>query len=543
LRGYQRAAIDALYKYWQDTDEGNGLLVVPTGGGKSLVMAALIKEICDKWPGTRILVLSHVKELISQNHDELLEYWPEAPVGIFSAGIGRKEIQAQVLIAGIQSIDKHAHKLEPAPEIVIVDEAHLIPRSESTRYKKTLKTLEQMYPAMKCVGLSATPYRIDSGYLHLGKDAIFDRIVYEVQIQKLIDQGYLAPVVPYGSSVKIDTSAVHHSGREFIAGELEDAAMAGDITARAVADMVERARDRKKWLIFACGKLHAEQIRGELEKHDIRSEVITSETPKEARDRIIEEYKTDATLEPIRALININVLTTGFNAPSIDMIAMLRPTESCGLYVQSVGRGMRVAPGKKNCLVLDYAGNTVRHGPIDAVHPEAQWSGDGPGIAPVKECPECYALVLASVRVCPYCGYEFPKVEVQIEEKPSEAPLLKSQETPPEPEELQVDATEYRLHIKEGKPESVCVTYRCGLVDIREWVFPSASNQYGQFQYRKFCIGIGMEYPYPETARDFLQNILPQAKRILVEKKGKWDRVKAHEWILRENDTNDVVPF
>lgn len=542
LRGYQRAAIDALYKYWQDTDEGNGLLVIPTGGGKSLVMAALIKEICDKWPGTRILVLAHVKELIQQNHDEILEYWPECPVGIFSAGIGRKELQAPVLVAGIQSIEKHTHKLDPAPQIVFVDEAQLIPRNESTRYKKALALLKMMYPSLRVVGFSATPYRLDSGWLHLGDDAIFDRIVYDVSVQDLIDQGYLSPIVPRSGTVTIDASRVNHSGREFVAGELEVAAMVGDTTDRAVMDMIERARDRKKWLIFACGVKHAEQIADRLRAHDITCAIITASTPKAERDRIIEEYRYDTGLEPIRALINIQVLTVGFNVPAIDMIALMRPTESCGLYVQSVGRGMRTALGKRDCLILDYAGNTIRHGPIDAVNPDRK-PGDGDGCPPGKECPECYALVLASVRACPYCGYEFPKVEVQIESKPSEAPLLKSQEPPPEPEELNVESTEYRLHIKEGKPESVCITYRCGMTDIREWVFPAASNQYGQFQYRKFCIGIGMDYPYPETARDFLQNILPQAKRILVEKKGKWDKVLAREWILRENDTEDVIPF
>lgn len=545
LRPYQRKCIDSLYAYWESADSGNGLIVIPTGGGKSLVMAALIKELCERWPGTRSLILSHVKELIQQDFDEIKTYWPEAPIGIFSAGIGRKDIQAQILVAGIQSIDKHAHRLIPPPEIVVVDECHLLPRNETTRYRKVLKTLKQMYPAMKCVGLTATAYRLDSGWLHIGKDAIFDQIVYDVPVQELIDQGYLCPVVPYGSNVKIDTSSVHHSGKEFVSGELEDAAMAGDITELAVRDMCERAKDRKKWLIFACGKKHAEQIKSCLDTHGINSAIITADTPKTERDELIDMYKNNSSLDPIRALININVLTTGFNVPAIDMIAMLRPTESCGLYVQSVGRGMRIASGKKDCLILDYAGNTIRHGPIDDVHPEAQWEGTGSGIPPVKECPQCWALVLASVRVCPYCGFEFPKVEIQIESTPAQAPLLKSQEPPAQPEELEVDNTEYRIHIKIGKPDSVCITYHCGLTDVREWISPESSNQFGNFYYRKFCEEIRLEYPYPPTARDLLQNILPQAKSIVTIKEGKWDKVKKREWIIREriNDINDDIPF
>jgi DNA repair protein RadD len=544
LRDYQRKCIDSLYEYWRGENPGHGLLVVPTGGGKSLVMAALIQEICERWPGTRLLLLTHVKELIQQDYDEIRAYWPDAPMGIFSAGIGRKELQAQILVAGIQSIDKHAHRLIPPPEIVLIDEADLIPRSESTRYRKVLKTLSQMYPDMKCIGLSATPYRLDSGWLHLGKDAIFDKIVYDVPVQELIDKGYLCPVVPYGSPVKIDIANVHHSGKEFLSYELEEAAMSGDITEQAVNDMVRRAADRKKWLIFACGKKHADQIKAQLDVHGINSAIITDSTPKKERDDIIDMYKNNSARDPIRALINVNILTTGFNAPAIDMIAMLRPTESCRLYVQSVGRGMRTYPGKENCLVLDYAGNTIRHGPIDAVHPEAQWEGDGSGLAPVKECPECFALVLAAVRVCPRCGFVFPKVEIQIESKPSEAPLLKSQVPPAEPEKLDVEYTEYRLHTKTGKPDSVCITYHCGLQDVREWICPESGGQLGQYFYGQFCKAIGIQYPYPPTARDFLQNILPQAKRIISVREGKWDKVKAREWTVRiENNVNDDIPF
>ena len=538
LRPHQSEAMAALYAYWNQPGSGHGLIVVPTGGGKSLLASAIIKDISEKWPGTRILVLSHVKELLAQNYEELLAYWPAAPVGIFSAGIGRKELQAPILIAGIQSIAAHAHKMSPPPEIVLVDECHLIPRNESTRYLSTIKLLTQMYPHLKVVGLSATPYRLDSGWLHHGDGAIFDRIVYDVPVQSLIDQGYLCHVTTKAPPVKIEANGVRHSGREYVAGELEQHVLDSGTTPAAVADMIERAKDRKKWLVFACGIKHAMEIKSLLEDAGIATGIITGDTPKAERDRLIEDFK-GGTLSPIRALCNVNVLTTGFNVPAVDFIALMRPTESVGLYVQMVGRGMRVAPGKDDCLVADYAGLTIRHGPIDAVDP-SRTPFDGDGVAPAKECPECQTIIHAAIRVCPVCGHEFPKNEIQIKTTPTEAPILKAQI---EPELLEISYTEYSVHKKEGKKDSVRIIFSHGLGTVSEWVFPEANTQWGNFYYRKFCKELGLSEPYPATAVDFLDRILPEAERIWVVKEGKWDRVKRHVWKIKEEVYSDCVPF
>lgn len=539
LRPYQQEAIDSLYQYWQRPNSGNGLLVVPTGAGKSLIMAALIKDICTKWPGTRILVLAHVMELLQQNHDELIGHWPEAPVGIFSAGIGRKELQAPILIAGIQSLSAHVHKMNPPPEIVLVDEAHLIPRNESTRYLSTLKTLKQMYPHLKVVGLSATPYRLDSGWLHIGDGAIFDSIVYDVPVQSLIDQGYLCHVITKSPTVHLDGNGVRHSGREYVAGELEAHVMQGTTTDMAVIDMVERAEDRKKWLVFACGIKHANQIKESLDKWHIESAIITGETPKAQRESLIESFKGND-LNPIRCLINVNVLTTGFNVPSVDFIALMRPTESVGLYVQMVGRGLRNAPGKENCLVADYAGLTIRHGPIDSVDPDRK-PFDGEGVAPAKECPECMTIIHAAIRVCPICGHVFPVNDIQINQTPSEAPILKAQI---EPEEYNVISTYFDLHKKEGKKDSVKITYNTGLNSIYEWVFPETTTQWGDFYYRKFCREMGMVEPYPRSADDFIARPdLKSATRVWTIPDGKYERVKRHEWGGPLKAYFDDIPF
>ena len=164
-RPYQRAAVDAIYDSWRQGVE-SGLVVIPTGGGKALILAMLIREIQEAWPGTPMLILTHVKELVEQDYAETLGYYPECRAGVFSASLGRKELHAPVIFASIQSLDKHVHKISPPPEIVIVDESHLIARESTTRYVQTLTRLKAMYPNLRTIGLTATPYRLGTGWLH-----------------------------------------------------------------------------------------------------------------------------------------------------------------------------------------------------------------------------------------------------------------------------------------------------------------------------------------------------------------------------------------
>jgi DNA repair protein RadD len=519
LRKYQREAIDALYHWWREGNKGNALIVAPTGSGKSVIMAQLIREIVESF-GARVLVLTHVKELIQQDFDELVGLWPEAPAGVYSASLKRRELHADILFAGIQSIEKHVHKLTPAPEIVIVDEAHMIPRTEGTRYVKALATLRLMYPNLRVVGLSATPYRLDSGWLHKGDGAFFDAIVYDIPVQGLIDDGYLSPITTKGGAVKIDTSAVGHMGKEFKAGELEAAAMAGDTTREAVREVVAKGQDRRKWLVFACGVDHAKQIEVEIQAHGIPCGVVLGDTAN--RGELIEKFRR----REIRALVNVNVLTTGFNDPEIDLLVLLRPTESAGLFVQMIGRGTRKAAGKSDCLVLDYAGNAVRHGPIDAIAPDRKPS-KGDGLAPAKECPQCMEIIHAALRHCPACGFEFPPPKPEVGHKASKAPLLKRQI---EPEEMEVKEVMYFCHEKLGKQNSVRIEYRVGnLATVKEWIFPQADFDKLAWVYTNWCQKAGLE-KIPATAEEFLIAWPQGPKRIWAMMDGNFWKITRREW-------------
>lgn len=462
LRTYQSAAIDALYTYFSGST-GNPLVVMPTGTGKSVVIAGFIREAVTAYRGTRILVLTHVKELIAQNFQALLRAWPEAPAGIYSAGLSRRDIGAQILFAGIQSIHKHAARVQRC-DLVLIDEAHLLGRGDSGMYRAFLKQLDEINAGLlKVVGFTATPYRLDSGMLHEGKDRLFTDIAYEVPVLDMIQQGYLSPVVPKATTTQLDVSSVGTRGGEFIAGQLEAAVDRDEVTRAAVQEIVEHGQDRGSWLVFCSGVRHAEHVRDAIREHGVSCEVVTGDTPAPERDAILAAYKAGR----LRCVTNANVLTTGFDAPGTDLVALLRPTKSIGLYVQMVGRGTRLAPGKDDCLVLDFAGNTARHGPIDKVDGRRKEKGEEPGEAPVKTCPDCQTINHASVRICVSCGHEFPPPEPKIAPKASGAALLSIQM---QPEWCEVTGVSYARHQKPGKPASLRVTYQCGMARHSEWV-------------------------------------------------------------------------
>lgn len=458
LRPYQQAAITSIYGYFQ-SHNGNPLVVIPTAGGKSLVMAAFIEGVLKAWPDQRILIVTHVRELIAQNHAEMIGLWPEAPAGIYSAGLGKREAQARILFAGIQSIHRRAQEVGHT-DLVLIDEAHLIPGNSSTMYRRFLDGLARINPALKVIGLTATPFRLDSGMLHEGKNALFTDIAYEAPVRDLIDAGYLSPLVSKQPATRLDVSKVGTRAGDFIQRDLAAAVDQEAITRAAVTEIIAHGLDRKSWLTFCSGVDHARHVAEEFARQGIICSTIFGDTPKEERDAIIAAFKRGE----IRALASMGVLTTGFNAPAVDLIALLRPTKSAGLYVQMVGRGTRLAPGKENCLVLDFAGNVRRHGPIDLVRPKRPGDGGG-GEAPTKVCPMCESIIALSATECPDCGHVFPAREVKIAPTAATLPVLS-----PKAQWLPVHGVSYSRHDKLGGLPSLKVTYNCGLRSYSEWV-------------------------------------------------------------------------
>ena len=465
LRDYQKAAVEGLYQYWADGRGENPLIVAPTGAGKTAIIAQIVKDAMF-FPGTRVLVLSHVKELLEQGAQGLLRMYPEADFGFYSASIGQKRLDKPITFAGIQSIYHRAYEMIPAPDLVLIDEAHMVPKNSETRYGSFLKELKICNPDVKVVGLTATPYRLDSGRLHEGKGAIFDGVAYDIPVGMLMDQGYLSPVISKGGLKQIDLSNVKKRGGEFNESDLAMAASDPELVAATVAEIIALGQDRKSWLLFASGVDHARMLADGIEAEGYSCEVVTGEDTQADRASRIARFKAGK----IRCLVNCNVLTTGFDAPNVDLVALVRATLSTGLYIQMVGRGTRLCEGKENCLILDYGENVARHGFIDAVKPKKQ-GGSGDGEAPAKQCPECQEMLPTATRYCPTCSHEFPAPELNHAPKSYGGAMMSNQVVA---EWLDVeDVTYERWKGKEGKPDTLKVTYYHDMTSrTSEWLCP-----------------------------------------------------------------------
>jgi DNA repair protein RadD len=451
LRDYQTDAIKAIYEYWDKGKGKNPLVSAPTGSGKSLIIAELVKKICTEWPEVRIACVTHSRELIDQNEKELRGHYPDASTGVYCAGLNRKQTQARITFASIQSIYNHVFDLGKK-DIIIIDEAHRIPRNTQTQYGRFLEDMKFANPSVVAIGLTATPYRSDSGLLYEGEDRLFDGLCYEVEIQKLVDQGYLVPVISKGGLHQIDLSDVHIRMGDYKKDELEKAADIPELVKNAVVEIIKYGEHRKSWLIFASGVKHAQHVCEELNRNNIDCEVVIGSTETNKRDDIISRFKKGT----LKCIVNVGVLTTGFNSPMCDLIALLTATKSTGKYVQMIGRGMRTYPDKEDCLVLDFGGNILLHGPIDSVSPKIS-KGDGTGEPPAKMCPECQEIVHISVMICPCCEHEFPpRKEARHGSTSYDGAVMESQMSS---SFVDISSIYCSRHKKEGSPDSLKVEF------------------------------------------------------------------------------------
>jgi len=520
LRPYQREAVNGIYGYFH-RKRGNPLVVVPTGGGKSHIIAQFMKE---GWtPGQRFLVVTHVRELIEQNHGKFLQHWPEAEAGVFSAGLNRREV-APITFCGIQSVYKRAHMFGKV-DLVLVDEAHLIPKEGEGMYRRFLEDLQSVNPRLKVIGFTATPYRLKGGLLTEGDGRIFTDIAYETDLLKLVEDGYLCDLRPKVVSSSIDITGVKTVAGDFHRKDLETAASQLGVVESCISEIVSQGQDRKSWLVFCCGVDHAELVRDGLRKVPVSVEMVTAKTPQDERDLIIEDFKTGK----IRALVNVNVLTTGFDAPGVDLLAVLRPTKSTGLYVQMMGRGMRTAPGKSDCLVLDFGGNVHRHGPINRVRPVMHGKKPGEVVAaPVKECPSCETLVFAGQRTCQYCGYEFPEQEIKHDATASTADVI---DRAPPTKEIFVQGVRFLVHKKRHMPDSMRVEYEIASGFAKEWVcieHKGFAGERARFWWKKMTGNI----KYPATVAEAIDRSdeIKKVTHVTIKADGKYIRIIGHRF-------------
>lgn len=464
LRPYQRQAVEAVYDFLRTRDD-NPCVVISTAGGKTAVMATICRDAVQRWQG-RVLILAHVRELLEQAAEKLHLVAPDLPVGIYSAGLKRRDLGYAVTLAGIQSIYEKACDIGPV-DLILIDEAHMVPVEDDGMYRQFLADAKAINPCVRIIGLTATPFRMKSGTI-CAPDNILNAVCFEIGVRELIVQGFLCPLRTKAGSLKPDTEKLHVRGGEYIAGEVEDLMDEDNLVLSACRELIEHTQERRSVLIFASGVRHGQHIcRVMSERHHVECGFVCGETLPFERDSLLKRFREGS----LKYLCNVNVLTTGFDAPHIDCVALVRPTLSPGLYYQMVGRGFRLHPGKADCLVLDFGGNVLRHGPVDQLRVSPAVNGSGE--APAKECPQCHAVIAAGYANCPECGHEFPDRNRRRHEATASSEGILSDQT--SRTEHEVTAVFYSVHIKRGAPpdapRTMRVDYRVGFNEYAsEWI-------------------------------------------------------------------------
>lgn len=534
LRPYQQRVLDELWAWFEANGDGDPIVEACVGAGKSVIIAELCRRAIMQAPGTRILMLVHVKELLEQNLHKLVTVWPGAPVGVYSASVGSRQLGRSITYATIGSVANRAPDLGRV-DILLVDECHLIGPSESTQYRRLIDKLRSYCPAMRVVGWTGTAFRGDG--IWLTQQGLFSHVAARIGMAELLEAGYLAPLVTIETDTRIDTDGVKLVAGEYNIGQLAKASDKDELVRAACAELVRLAAARKRWLVFAVTVAHAEHIAAELRQaHGIACEVVSADTPKGEREQTIREFRAGR----LRALVNVAVLTTGFDAPQIDCIALLRATKSPVLYVQIAGRGMRTAPGKTDCLWLDFTDTTATLGPVDAIKGRSRkpQREDAESVAPFRHCDECGNPAPAAAAACPHCGHLFPAVErVKHEARADTTSSVLSSG----PQWYSVTRVNYRRHHgrKEGdafKPDTLRADYFSGLKLVAsEWVCLEHPNGFPRARAHTWWMARGL-MPVPEAIDEALQRTaeLREPCRIAVQVLDRYPKIASVQFAAQQ---------
>ena len=469
-RWYQTECINAFFNYFE-TNNGNPLFSLPTGSGKGVIIAQILKRILECYPNQKILCATHVKELIKQNAAQLMRAWPHAPAGVYSAGLKRKDTCAPITFVGIASIVKIIEVFGHV-DLFFIDEAHLLGEADDGMYMSVIAALKARNPFLKVIGFTATAWRNGIGKLTNG--SIFTDIAYDIcdilGFKRLFAEGYLVPPRAIKVSEEIDFSGV-----KIVAGEYSKAGMIEvtaneELTWKALNESVNRGHDRNCRLVFCTGVEHAVLAAQMLKHIGLRAEAVHSKMSDGERDDIMAAFKSGE----IDTLTNNGICTTGLDHPPIDHIIILRKTTRVGLWVQILGRGTRPFElngwHKEDCLVSDHAGNARSLGTIDDPY-IPKMKGKSAGDAPIKLCPACDSYNHASARVCSFCGETF-EIKAGYKAQAFDDALVRGDL--PVFETYKVDHVYYTQHTKRNATPTdkpvLKAMYQCGMLRFQEFV-------------------------------------------------------------------------
>ena len=505
-RWYQSESVNRVFTFYDNGGRGNIVLALPTGTGKSLVIAMLLIEAFRRWNNAKWLMLTHSGELVKQNGAELKSLWPLSPLGFCNGEMGLYETSHPIVFGTIQTAVNYAEDFGIV-NVLLVDECHLISDDENSQYLSFIATLKEKNPNLIIIGLSATPFRMKMGMITDGP--MFDQVLYDItnkeMFNRLISDGYLAPLVPPPENLDthFDLSNVGLRGGEYATGPMSE--VFGDkpkLTA-SVREFINMGQNRRSWCGFAASIENAELIAEIMRAHGIPCAAYHSKTKNSAE--VMTAFKSGQ----LRCIISKDKILTGFNHRPIDLIGWWRRTMSPGLWVQGNGRGTRTAEGKTNCMVADFGRNTARLGPInDPVLPGKKRPKTEPGDAPVKFCPQCNNPNYTTAKTCGFCGAEFPTTERVDEEASRHELIAKSEMQIPIFEDFPVHSVVYTVHTKRSSSKvnpggkSLKVRYISGMRSFDQYV--AIENEKAKHMVKQWWHERSRQ-PVPESVEEAIQ--------------------------------------
>lgn len=529
LRPYQTRALEELDAWFMENETGHPIVNVATGGGKSILIAEFCRRAVLEYPDyrARILMLVPSKELLLQNYQKLEPLMFDMYIGIVSASAGRKDaaFDKDVVIATVGSVAKNPGMLGRL-DIIIIDESHLVNRKNNGQYRQLIADCQRYNPALRVIGLTATPFRGDGVWLTEGKERLFTDIATRVTMRELLDAGFLSPLVNAETGTHIDATGVKMNNGDFVIADLAKRIDQTELNQQIAGQIVDLGKDRKKWLVYCVTVEHAVHMKHELLKLGITVDVVCATTPTSERDRIIRDFKAGR----LRCICNVAVLTTGFDVPELDLIALVRNTRSPVLLTQIAGRGMRIAADKQNCLWLDFTDTTAVMGPIDQIkgrpEPKPSNTADGESEAPFKVCPECGTNCATAVLECKQCGYAFPPPATNINGEVSSASVL-TKVSFNTYNVARVTYSEHQNRKDASKPPTLKVSYWSGMKLIcSEWICIEhsgfAKTKADRWWYER--INTPVPLPRPMAVVDALAQTewLRTPEKIVVREGDKW---------------------
>lgn len=412
LRDYQINAVGVFER--AIVAQQNCLIVAPTGSGKSNLCSSVAGLVLGFQGSAQIkfgrtLIVCPTRELVAQNANSIVSQIPNVGISIACAGYGMRDTSQPVIVGTpgtLVNLDL------PAVDVLMIDEAHSVCSArKDSRINRIIAQVREKNPNALVFGVTATDYRLDSGRLseHSG---VWSRVDYEIKYIPLMRAGYLAPIIGPGSAIRqLDVSGVRRLGSrgDFIESDLNRAVNTTFLNDQIAREIIKHGADRKSWLIFAVGVEHCAALSRALVAQGANVDFIHGELRDVERDEKIARFKRGE----LRGLVNVQILTTGFDHSAVDLLAMVRPTASPGLMVQMIGRATRIAPNKTDALVLDFAGNFSRCGSFDSPIIIDKNAKQRTPAKTSKECPSCHYITSAAAKVCPRCDEEFPREDTE----------------------------------------------------------------------------------------------------------------------------------